>query len=184
MENTKSIQRMQSFNTVLTIFSSFHLSTTNNNQWAASYDMDEFFGTVPGTTLVSTKADEVLDAADRSFGSPRGDLVFQWLNFRVQSAEDSRKLSKDVINGKRARLVNREHVGKDEECYAKTRDDTAKSAVRCDVGLGFTIHHPVVGGGKKMEIRQGNRVYRGLRTWHARLGKLKWAHAADCDYEG
>lgn len=47
-----------------------------------------------------------------------------------------------------------------------------QSAVECDVGLGFTIHYPVI-------IRSGKGITNGLnrhpmlRTWHARLRHAK-----------
>lgn len=146
--------------------------------------MDEYLASVPSSPMPVERADRILDEADASFGAPRGDIVFQWLNFRVVSAEDSRTLSRELIAGKKIKLVNRKNADKGAQCYEKTRDDTAKSAVRCDVGLGFTIHHPVIAvEGNNMEVAQGNRVYRGLRTWHARLGEVKWARVADCDYE-
>lgn len=153
-------------------------------QWAASYDMDEFLASVPDKPRPPGPAQPILDEADKSLGAPRGDMVFQWLNFRVASTEHSRTLSAALIRGLPTVLRNQENSSRPELCYQRTRDDTAKSAVRCDVGLGFTIHHPVMASpGREMEMRQGNRIYRGLRTWHARLGQLKWAHVADCDYD-
>lgn len=152
-------------------------------QWGASYDMDEFLAPIPTMPKGPGPAQPILDEADKSFGIARGDMVFQWLNFRVRSTEDSRALSVRLIRGFPTTLHNQENSSRPEQCYERTRDDTAKSVVRCDVGLGFTIHHPVMAAtGKGMEMQQGNRVYRGLRTWHARLGQLKWAHVADCDY--
>lgn len=153
-------------------------------KWAVSHDMDEFLASVPSIPKPGGRADQILDEADASFGASQGHVVFQWLNFRVASVEHSRALSKELIAGKRLMLVNRQNADKGAQCYERTRDDTAKSAVRCDVGLGFTIHHPVIAvEGQRMEVAQGNRVYRGLRTWHARLRAVKWARVADCDYE-
>lgn len=146
--------------------------------------MDEFLASVPALPKRPGPADQLLDEADRSFSAPRGDMVFQWLNFRVRSAEHSRALSARLIRGLPTTLSNQENASRPEQCYERPRDETAKSAVRCDVGLGFTIHHPVMSiAGRGMEMQQGNRIYRGLRTWHARLGALKWAHVADCDFE-
>lgn len=146
--------------------------------------MDEFLASVPSSPKPAGRADQILDEADASFGESQGHVVFQWLNFRVESAEHSRALSKELITGKKLMLINRQNPNKEAQCYEQTRDDTAKSAVRCDIGLGFTIHHPVIAvEGQRMEVVQGNRVCRGLRTWHARLGEVKWARVADCDYK-
>lgn len=146
--------------------------------------MDEFLASVPAIPRQPGPASQIFDEAASTFSSTRGDLIFQWLNFRVRSPEDSRVLSARLIRNLPTTLSNQEIPARPEQCYERTGDDTAKSAVRCDVGLGFTIHHPVMAlPGKGMEMTQGNRIYRGLRTWHARLGQLKWAHVADCDYE-
>lgn len=140
--------------------------------------MDEYISPVPiGDGVVkSAPAEAVLDQADQKMGG-HGDLVFKWLSFRVNSSSDSRTLSRYLIRGQLPKLLSRTESFAG-QCYALAdRFMSGKSAVRCDVGLGFTIHSPVI-------IRPGKGITRGLnrhptlRTWHARL-----RHAnSKCDY--
>lgn len=145
--------------------------------------MDEYFAPqVPPLRRQpgAGRADEVLDYIDRLLGDSLGHFVFQWLNFRLLSTRDSRALSASLIKGQRAVLSNRANVSASDRCYYKLGDNTGKSAVRCDIGLGFSIHHPILvspGSGHKAFF-QGNRMYYGLRTWHARFGRSK----GTCDF--
>lgn len=141
--------------------------------------MDEYLSIVPPSWRVdSTSAEHALDAADRGTGR-KGDLTFQWLNFRVPSLNDTRTLSQNLLRGDIPALADRDGAEKSSRCYDRTRVATGKSAVRCDVGLGFTIHHPVTENvGYQMKIHQGARLSRLLRTWHARLSSA----SSKCDY--
>lgn len=84
------------------------------------------------------------------------------------------------MHGQKAELVNRANSSASERCYYKLGDPTGKSAVRCDVGSGFSIHHPMMfkGGQHDREQVQGSRMYYGLRTWHPRLQSSK----GSCEY--
>lgn len=148
-------------------------------KWAVSHDIDEYLSVVPlGWSIDSVPAAQILDSADRDMGR-KGDLVFQWLNFRVKSLNDTRTLSTQLIHGNIPKLENKENDTGSKHCYDRRRVSTGKSAVRCDVGLGFTIHHPVTEKvGFRMDINQGDRRSRRLRTWHARLGSA----SSKCDY--
>lgn len=149
-------------------------------KWAASYDMDEFLAPVPsksGSSFESAPASKVFDAANEKVRG-KGHMVFQWLNFRVSSLNDTKKLSKAIAQEKYP--VLKPQRGKEgSDCYAKRSNAVGKSAVRCDVGLGFTIHHPVVSAKDRgIEFVQGKTLHKGLRTWHARLGSANTA----CDF--
>lgn len=145
--------------------------------------MDEYFA--PAVPALKRQpeagpAHEVFDYIDKIVGGFGGHFVFQWLNFRMKSVEDSRAMSAGLIKGHRAVLSNRANLSESGRCYYRLRDDTGKSAMRCDIGFGFSIHHPVLvssGSGHKRFL-QGNRMYYGLRTWHARFGHSK----GTCDF--
>lgn len=142
--------------------------------------MDEFLSPTPNepTEIVPRQIDEVLDAANDATGGNKlqAALVMQWLNFRLRSEDDARDLSTTLGNGHTAQLRDRVDAARSERCYYKLGDNTGKSVVRCDVGLGFTIHHPVVVAKSPtgaLSFVQGNRMHRGLRVWHARFSKSK-----------
>lgn len=105
--------------------------------------MDEYLSAVPlGRSIESVPAEHVLDSADRDMGR-KGALVFQWLDFRVKSLNDMRAVSKHLINGDVPKLEKRENATDIKHCYDAGGVSAGKSAVRCDVGHGFTVHHPV-----------------------------------------
>lgn len=139
--------------------------------------MDEFLSPVPAQARkLPLLAEDALDEAEASIHSSGGNLVFQWLNFRILSSENARALSQNVLKGQVVeKLKNRVNASESFKCYDRLGDNTGKSAVRCDVGVGFSIHHPIVNvpGKRMMSQRQGNLIYRGLRTWHARFLKSK-----------
>lgn len=153
-------------------------------KWAASYDMDEYFSKVPKndrSRVKTVSAVELLDEADRKVGGKLGDLMFPWLRFRVRDQNVSFALSRELLDGKYAVLGHEERNYSMNICYEKSRMYLGKSAVRCDVGLGFTIHRPIVGSVPDgIFQKQGARVYRGVRTWHARLG----SSSGKCEFLG
>lgn len=135
-----------------------------------SYDLDEFIANTPsfrGAKFVQHNASWYLDRIRRHSGY----MFFPWLNFLVKE-NSSIELTKHIMSGKRPELKGR---GKD--CYAFTNDITGKSAVRCDVGLGFTIHRPVIrkknSDATVLDQIQGERSSRSLRTWHPRFGSSR-----------
>lgn len=142
--------------------------------------MDEFLAPVPvtpGSSFESAPASTVLDSANAQVGG-KGHMVFQWMNFRVSSLNDTRKLSQDLVRKRYPTLTPQRGKG-GSDCYARRSSSVGKSAVRCDVGLGFTIHHPVVSATDRgKEFIQGKTMYKGLRAWHARLGSAN----TDCDF--
>lgn len=151
--------------------------------------MDEFF--MPASNgpkaLASRRADRILDAAnENSEGNPReGSFVAQWLNFLIDTEEDARNLSRVVAKGRIPTLANKDDVSRSSECYNKLEDETGKSAVRCDVGYGFTVHSSIFvykDDHGHINFTVGWRVNRDLRTWHARYyyskGSCKYKYRA------
>lgn len=143
-------------------------------KWAASYDTDEYMWPESAMKVRGRPAGEVLDQADESMGSA-GHMVMQWLNFKMRCAEDMQRLSTGLLRGESARLRHMSNESLSERCYNGGGDGSGKAVVRCDVGLGFTVHHPVVvdPGARMMRFLQGKRRYKGLRTWHARVAKAR-----------
>lgn len=151
-------------------------------QWAVSYDMDEYISKLPNSLTDQRPqivlAEQLLDETDRKVGGKSGDLMFSWLNFRVQDRNTSFALSRNILQGQYARLEHREDSNLRGQCYGKAKSFIGKSAVRCDVGLGFTIHRPIILIGHGAFQKQGIRVAPDVRTWHARLG----SSAGHCDF--
>ena len=159
-------------------------------KWAVSYDIDEFLGQAPKSVVGplgqqrkdlvvgQRRADVVLDG-ENVFGG--GYMYFSWLNF-LSDGNMSRSLTKQVMQG-RAPLLMHKDGESGHDCYAFTRDPTGKSAARCDVGLGFTIHRPVIiktgGNHEILGQTQGQVRRRGLRAWHPRLGGSRGQCAFD-----
>lgn len=140
-------------------------------QWAVSYDLDEFLANPKktGGYIPVEDATTVLDRANR-FG--RGHMYFTWLNFLINSTQ-SRMVSEDLLDGKEPSLVPRSIAPKKYDCHKFPPYSTGKSAVRCDIGLGFTIHKPVIQdeSAPKTSLgqKQGKIRNKALRTWHPRL---------------
>lgn len=137
--------------------------------------MDEFLLMKPGMRR-SSSTDALLDKAS---GRRKGHMFFSWLNFRVTSSA-SRSVTRALMGGRAPVLRNRTDSKKQSSCYDFTKDPTGKAAVRCDTGLGFSIHRPIIlaPDGKGLDQVQGNVRSRLLRTWHARLG----SSTGKCDY--
>ncbi|KAI0560179.1 hypothetical protein FGB62_122g047 [Gracilaria domingensis] len=137
-------------------------------KWAASYDMDEFMAATPSTGSFSPKNAE--KALDQWTTRLTGHVTFPWLSFLVPS-NTSNKLTEEIISG-RAPVLKGE-----KDCYGPGKDSTGKAAVRCDVGLGFTIHKPVIREKSPdptiLRQIQGKRGSRRLRTWHPRMQRSR-----------
>lgn len=149
-------------------------------KWAASYDMDEFIAPeVDGPVKFEPRsADDLYDLAnDEASGSADfAGFVVQWLNFLIKSTDDARDLSMGLLRGHSPQLQDRFNVSMSPNCYSRLKDDTGKSVLRCDVGFGFSIHHPMTvipDHAGKMAFRQSFRMNRKLRTWHARFDYSK-----------
>lgn len=105
----------------------------------------------------------------------------QWLNFKLLSTNDARDLTRRLARSRMLLLEDRVNASRSRQCYQRLRDDTGKSVVHCDAGLGFTIHHPVLISKKSRRhgmppsfgFKQGQAMFRGMRTWHARLVSSK-----------
>ncbi|CAN8063630.1 unnamed protein product [Agarophyton chilense] len=137
-------------------------------KWAVSYDMDEFIARVPFKRRYTVSSENAEDVLDRATSSLHGYAYFTWLNFLVPD-NSSNKLTEEIMKGSIPVLNG------DRDCYALGRDPTGKSAVRCDVGLGFTIHRPVIRQKSSdptiLNQIQGERRSNKLRTWHPRIGR-------------
>lgn len=108
--------------------------------------------------------------------------MFQWLNFRVPNSNDSWALTLQVMGGRHALLRDPDNPNLSTKCYERRKISTGKSAVRCDVGLGFTVHHPVLAESKKgMAMKQSRRMFLGMRAWHGRIGE--GYGSTKCDYD-
>lgn len=147
-----------------------------NIKWSASYDMDEFIAPeVQGPVVFNPlPADDVYDHANEEANGSAdfAGFVVQWLNFLVTSPLDARDLSIGLSQGQSPKLLDRFNASRSPECYNRLKDDTGKSVLRCDVGFGFSIHHPmtvVPDHTGRMAFRQSFRMHRSLRTWHARF---------------
>lgn len=142
-------------------------------KWAFSYDWDEVILATPSRFRLKRRqgpAEKLLDASDTG---RRGYLTFKWLNF-LASAESARNFTTDLMTGQTPKLVpKRGQEGNRVNCWGK-QSPTGKPAVRCDLGLGMTIHASVVWEssrpGPSLIMRQVTRPVRTFRTWHPRLG--------------
>lgn len=162
---------------------------TRGHKWAASYDMDEFFSFVPSSTLKHVKRARAATIFDKSKSAH---LVAQWMNLKIGSYnedDDAKTLTNIVATNHIPALSNKYDAAKSTSCYDVLADDTGKAAVRCDVGMGFSIHHAVVISGTKpstkgkshgkgnqsvvLAFQQGAKVDRMFRTWHARYDVSK-----------
>lgn len=104
----------------------------------------------------------------------------QWLNFKLLSTNDARDLTRRLARSRMPLLEDRVNTSRSRQCYQRLGDNTGKSVVHCDAGLGFTIHHPVLlsrsgrqGMAPSFGFKQGQAMFRGMRTWHARLVSSK-----------
>lgn len=149
----------------------FH-SSSWRSQWAASYDIDEFLSPAPVLRAVTpAPAERILDAADARNES-QGHLFFDSIEFHVESQLDSRSLTTYLQRGQLPQLKNQQNLASSGQCYDRLPNTAGKAAVRCDKGLGFTIHYPAVQEDRfGMQVRHGRHADRRIRTWHARLAK-------------
>lgn len=141
-------------------------------KWAMSYDMDEFLLDDPRRDNWSTRSGNASDVFDREDKYQKGYLTFQWLHF-LNSVNISRIVTSEIMRGFAPRLKATTGSTKSLLDLLSTRDPTGKCAVRCDVGLGFTIHASIVKQpSSNLNAHDGKQVHnivRGMRMWHARL---------------
>lgn len=152
-------------------------------RWSASYDLDEFLAPAAGgggDAMTATRAENLFDALNRR---GRNSLKFTWLNFRVKDAHLARPLTRSLIAAHSPALQN-PATGAVSECYAWPTGvgNNGKTALRCDSGVGFTIHAAVqMLPGKLLNqtVRPTYLASKKTRLWHPRLeGSL-----GKCDFE-
>lgn len=140
-------------------------------QWAASVDLDEYLAPSTAVGFFEPKWTRAERIFDRSNWRRRNAIKFTWLNFRVASMDLSRNLSQKVLSHKLPKL--RDPHKANARCYDVPRNDkNGKSALKCDYGLGFTVHYAVQAS-RSWRMDQWTRrtpvTTRNVRTWHPRL---------------
>lgn len=162
-------------------------------KWAAALDLDEFLAPAPSQPDVwMGRAEKWFDVANSVRGY--GGMTFGWLNF-LASPGSARNLSADIAEGGTPRLKSLVRRGMStppsgSHCKLRPRH-VGKPAVRCDVGIGFTIHSPQVRnvhadnrsnerdhGGSFLAVKGVQALSRHLFTWHPRMN----ATAGSCAY--
>lgn len=79
----------------------------------------------------------------REKASPSG-LIFTWLNFHLKDSDDLLPLTKQIQHGSMPTLRH-ESVTSGRICYEYPKKHfEGKPAVRCEKGLGFTAHVPII----------------------------------------
>lgn len=146
-------------------------------QWAASLDLDEVLLGRPTKTGVSHYS--TTGRADRLFNgiamySRNRYFTSGWINFR-SSAAMARNLSM-IIMKKRLPQLTSLKKGDPSSHLCFIRRTTGKPAVRCDVGVGFTIHQVIV---RNLSDKTATLPHLSttivskrnprLMTWHPRL---------------
>lgn len=144
-------------------------------KWAISHDMDEFLLwyspdlNISSSAMKPVRADTVLDSMDVK---NVGFMTIEWLVFKSSRAVMS-NITADLLSGKPPTLkfINPSERGPD--CRGKW--NTGKPAVRCDIGLGFSVHQPVVDDVKEdqgLSIFSENTVEHLVSSyyvWHAKI---------------
>lgn len=141
-------------------------------KWAMSYDMDEILLDDPRRDVWNTRSGNASDVFDGEDKRRSGYLTFQWLHF-LNNDNVSRIVTSEIMRGFAPRLKATSGSTKSLTDLLVSKDPTGKCAVRCDVGLGFTIHASII---KKPSTdpnaydgMQVHNIVRGMRMWHARL---------------
>lgn len=143
-------------------------------KWAVSYDLDEMVMGKPSSLtwfnrfMQAGPAAQLLDAADAEHA---GYFTFGWLNFLASGAA-ARNLTHDVMQGRPPALKPKAGDATDTaRCWKGWT--TGKAAVRCDIGVGFTIHSPLIMksslGRVVPVVKPAPRLSSSFRTWHPRL---------------
>lgn len=151
-------------------------------RWAVSYDLDEYIAPLAleaGERQRSRRAAEVFDGLNR-----RGlnAMRLTWLNFQLTDAHYMRPLTRSVMKHIAPALRNNNAETSDELCYGwpSGQSRNGKAALRCDNGLGFTIHAAVqLPAGKMLnESDRSMKLFpRSFRVWHPRAsGSLGKCH--------
>lgn len=152
-------------------------------RWSASYDLDEFLAPAAsggGEVMAATRAEDLFDSLNQR---GRNSLKFTWLNFRLKDAHLARPLTRALMAAHSPALQDPK-TGEVRECYAWPRGqgNNGKTALRCDNGVGFTIHAAVqMLPGKLLNqtVRPTYLASKKTRLWHPRLeGSL-----GKCDFE-
>lgn len=141
-------------------------------KWAASYDMDEVFLDDPRHDNWNTRSGNASNIFDERDGRQKGYLTFQWLHF-LNSVNVTRIITSEIMRGFVPRLKHKSGAAASWSTLLASRDPTGKCAVRCDIGLGFTIHASVIrqssSNPNALDGKQVHNHVRSMRTWHARL---------------
>lgn len=142
-------------------------------KWSMLHDMDEVVMDDPRHNKWLVRSGNASNIFDREDRLHKGFLSFTWLHF-LNSENVTEMLTRDIMNGVAPKLVTTPGSSKSlSELLSTRRDPTGKCAVRCDVGLGFTIHASVVRasprGSRELSGMQVHQFARSMRTWHARL---------------
>lgn len=146
-------------------------------QWAASLDLDEVLLGRPTKTGVSHRSTtgKACHLFNGIVGYSRNRYFTSgWINFR-SSAAVTRNLSMMIMK-KRLPQLKSSVKGNSSSNHCYIRRSTGKPAVRCDVGLGFTIHQVII----RKFYREAATVPHisttmvskrnpTLMTWHPRL---------------
>lgn len=152
-------------------------------KWAVSLDLDEAILDAPGGNKKarSGPAAELLDLPE---GASRGFFTFKWLTIGCPH-DTVRNFTTDLMQGRKPELKPRGPQGGATDCSDPS--PTGKSAVRCDHGLGFNVHKPLIR--KRIEYSpdlvtsEGHSLSYFYRTWHARRkvdrNRCLYIHARD-----
>jgi hypothetical protein len=147
-------------------------------RWSSSYDLDEVLapqGVRAGEALRETRAAVLFDSLN---GRGANAMKFIWLNFRVAGRgghyeHSTRPLTRSLLKLRTPALMDRE-TGGQEDCYRWPSGQSlnGKTALRCDDGVGFTIHAAVQLRPESLlngTTRVMTNVVRSVRLWHPRL---------------
>jgi hypothetical protein len=137
-------------------------------QWASILDIDEFVSVNKGVAGAKLDEERAADRFDAVNSNGENAILFSWLNFLVRNS--SRSLTRSVMRHRTP--VLRDLSDKSVDCYKwPPKDWNGKAAVKCDHGLGFTIHRAVqLPRNAAMDAwsRDTYVLSPKLRAWHPR----------------
>jgi hypothetical protein len=138
-------------------------------QWAALLDIDEYVSLNKGSGGQKLESERAADRFDKLNGNGENAILFSWLNFLVKNS--SRSLTRSVMRHRMP--VLRDPSDKSVNCYKwPPQDLNGKAALKCDEGLGFTIHRAVQLPPKASMDAWSRDIFvlsPDLRAWHPRL---------------
>jgi hypothetical protein len=138
-------------------------------QWAALLDIDEYVSLNKGSGGQKLESERAADRFDKLNGNGENAILFSWLNFLVKNS--SRSLTRSVMRHRMP--VLRDPSDKSVNCYKwPPQDLNGKAALKCDEGLGFTIHRAVQLPPKASMNAWSRDIFvlsPDLRAWHPRL---------------